>query len=245
MLAQLSLRDCPHVESVSVCGRCSARAISVCGALNEAGLDRLAAIAEALTLPADATLAYEGDPAEHLFNITSGVVRVSKLLPDGRRQIVGFLFAGDFLGMAAGAVYPFSAEAVEPVTVCRFRRGAYRTLLAELPSLEAALLDRASHDLQAAQEHMLLLGRKSAAERLASFLLDVAARGPGGVRKGGEFPLPMSRSEIGDYLGLTIETVSRTLTKLKSAGVITLPTARSARVEDPERLRRLAGGRES
>lgn len=242
MLAQLSLRDCPHVEGVSACGDCAARSISVCGVLNSAGLTRLSAIAETLTLPADAVLVREDDPADHLFNITSGVVRVSKLLPDGRRQIVGFLFPGDFLGLAAGTTYPFSAEAVEPVTVCRFRRKAYRGLLAELPSLEAALLDRASHDLQAAQEHMLLLGRKSAAERLASFLLDVASRGPSGVRKGVEFALPMSRAEIADYLGLTIETVSRTLTKLKNARVITLPSARSARVEDPERLQRLASG---
>lgn len=229
---------CLPVEGLDPCGHCGARHLSVCGALAEEGLRRLAGLAHPVEVAADAVLMREGDPADQLINITAGAVRVSKLLADGRRQIVGFLFAGDFLGLASGETYPFSAEAIGPVSVCRFRRAAYRGLLAELPALEGALLDRSSDDLRAAQNHMLLLGRKTATERVASFLLDVSRRSG----EGSAIELPMSRAEIADYLGLTIETVSRTLTRMKTAGVISLPGLRSARVERPDRLAALASG---
>lgn len=209
--------------------------------LADSGLRRLAALAEPLEVDADRVLLREGDPATHLLNVTSGMVRVSKLLPDGRRQIVGFMMAGDFIGMASGERYPFTAEAIGEAAACRFRRTRYRELLHELPDLESALLERASHDLQAAQEHMLLLGRKTAVERLASFLLDLSARATRAGGDGAVIELPMTRSEIADYLGLTLETVSRTLTRLKASGAVSLPSQRSARIERPELLRALSG----
>lgn len=240
-LASLALRDCPHIEGLDPCGHCGARRLSVCGSLAEEGLRRLAALAEPITAEPGQVLVREGDPATYLINVTSGVVRLSKLLPDGRRQIVGFLFAGDFLGLGAGERYPFSAEAVDAVGVCRFRRGAYGDLLKELPELEGALLERASDDLRAAREHMLLLGRKTALERLSSFLLDVSARASRAGGDEGLIPLPMTRGEIADYLGLTIETVSRMMSRLKARGVISLPSTRSARVERPQALRAASG----
>lgn len=240
----LALRDCPHVEAPSLCNHCSARRLSVCGSLADEALARLAVLAEPIEAEPDAVLVREGDQASHLINVTSGVVRVSKLLSDGRRQIVGFLFAGDFLGLAAGERYPFSAEAVDEVTACRFRRPAYQALLKDTPALEGALLARASDDLRAAQEHMLLLGRKTALERVASFLLDVSTRTERAVGDGVLIPLPMTRSEIADYLGLTIETVSRTVSRLKLRGVISLPSQRSALIEQPDVLRALSGSGE-
>lgn len=237
----LSVAHCPDIEGLNPCGQCKARGLSVCGSLKEEGLRRLAALAEPLDVAAGGVLLREGDPATHLINVTSGMVRVSKLLPDGRRQIVGFLMAGDFLGLASGETYAFTAEAIGEATACRFRRAGYRALLAELPELEAALLERASHDLQAAQDHMLLLGRKTAIERLASFLLDLSGRAARTGDDGVVVDLPMSRAEIADYLGLTIETVSRTMSRLKAGGAITLPSQRAVRIEQSERLRALSG----
>lgn len=234
--------DCARRRRDSVCATCGARAFSVCNSLEPEDLARLDAIAERVSLDAGQALIRQGDPAVHVFNITSGSVRVFKLLADGRRQITGFLFAGDFVGLATGQDYAFSAEAVEAATLCRFRKADYRALIRERPTLEAALLERATHELAAAQNQMLLLGRKTAQERIASFLLDLPARDPARPASPDQVRLPMTRSEIADYLGLTIETVSRVFTRLKTSGVIQLISLHELTVLKPEALRRLAEG---
>ncbi len=156
----------------------------------------------------------EGEPASAFFNISSGTVRLYKLMPDGRRQITGFVGIGHFLGLAVSDTYAFSAEAIEPVRYCRFSRTKLRALLDDFPALEKRLLQVASDELVAAQEQMLLLGRKTARERLASFLLAQSRLGVACQTPRVQFALPMTRGDIADYLGLTIETVSRTLTRL-------------------------------
>ena len=226
----------------SDCERCSARTISVCSAVDDPDLQRLGALAEVLQLKSGAVLIREGEPAPHVFNITGGSLRVYKLLPDGRRQITGFLFAGDFLGLAIGDTYVFSAEAMEDSTVCRFRKGPFRALVAGSPPLEHMLLHRTSHELAAAQNQMLLLGRKTAIERMASFLLDLPGHDPSRPTAPGHVRLPMKRGEIADYLGLTIETVSRVLTRMKVKGLISIPSQNELIVERPERLRQHASG---
>ena len=233
---------CADRRQNNACGGCGARPLSVCGSIDDADLGRLDALAEHIVLQPGEALIREGDAARHVFNITSGSVRVYKLLPDGRRQITGFLFAGDFLGLATGETYVFSAEAIEPATACRFRKTDYRGLIRETPALETALLERATHELAAAQNQMLLLGRKTALERLATFLRDLPGHDPARVAVAGHVHLPMTRSEIADYLGLTIETVSRVLTRLKTGGVIRLISLTELRIEQPERLRALAEG---
>lgn len=233
---------CADRRQNNACGSCGARPLSVCGSIDDTDLGRLDALAEHVVLHAGEALIREGDDARHVFNITSGSVRVYKLLSDGRRQITGFLFAGDFLGLATGQTYVFSAEAIEPATACRFRKSDYRTLIRETPALEAALLDRATHELAAAQNQMLLLGRKTALERVATFLLDLPSQDPARTTAEGLVHLPMTRSEIADYLGLTIETVSRVLTKLKTSGVIRLISLTDLKIEQPARLKALAEG---
>lgn len=233
---------CVNVDGISPCATCGARALSVCGSLAEDGLRRLAALADDVAFAPGDSLVREGDTAHHLFNITAGSVRVYKLLPDGRRQIVGFLYAGDFLGLATGEHYAFTAEALEPVKVCKFRKAEYRRLLHDLPDLESALLERASHELAAAQEQMLLLGRKTAQERFAAFLLDTARRC---TRAGGEadrLHLTMTRAEIADYLGLTTETVSRVTSRLKTTGVIRLLSLSDIAILRPAILQAMAQG---
>lgn len=233
---------CAQRRHDSVCSTCGARAFSVCDSLPADDLARLDTIAERVSLAAGEILVREGDPAASVFNLTSGAMRIHMLLPDGRRQITGFLFAGDFIGLAGGETWGFSAEAIEDTTLCRFRRTEYRELMHERPALEAALLDRTMHDLAVARNQMLLLGRKTARERLASFLLDLSERDPARPSINDEVRLPMTRSDVADHLGLTIETVSRELTKLKTAGIISLLSLHALRIDRPEKLRAIAGG---
>ena len=232
---------CAQRRSDAACASCGARAFSVCGRLGDEDLAKLDSIAERTALKAGEGLIRQGDPAGHVFNITSGSVRVYKLLPDGRRQITGFLFAGDFVGLATGEDYAFSAEAIEDATLCRFRKSDYRALIRQAPALESALLERATHELAAAQNQMLLLGRKTALERVASFLLNLP-EDPVRPATDGLVRLPMTRAEIADYLGLTIETVSRVFSRLKTTGVIRLVSLHELRIENPDRLAALAEG---
>lgn len=243
MLELKSLPDgCAARRRSEACDRCGARAYSVCASLDERELVRLDAMAERITLGSGDVLLREGDPARHVFNVTSGSVRVYKLLPDGRRQITGFLYAGDFLGLATGERYAFSAEAMEPGSACRFRKSDYRALIQETPALEAILLERANHELAAAQAQMLLLGRKTALERVASFLRDIASADRMRPLQDGMVRLPMTRGEMADYLGLTIETVSRVVTRLKTENVIRLLSFNEVSIVRPDRLSALADG---
>lgn len=215
-------------RDANVCLTCGARAFSVCNVIEDADLDRLGAAAVTITVQPGHTFIQEGDPAEHFFNVTSGTAKLFKLLPDGRRQVTGFAGIGYFLGLAVSSSYAFSAEALEPVKVCRFSRTKLRGLLDDFPALEKKLLEVASNELVVAQEQMLLLGRKTARERLASFLIARAnlvphcpGRGVPGVKE--RIHLPMTRSDIADYLGLTIETVSRTLSKFRVEKLVEIP----------------------
>lgn len=205
------------------CAACTARVLSVCGVIEERDLGRLASITTSLEVESHRTFINAGDPANFLFNITEGVVKVYRLLPDGRQQITGFLFQGDFLGLATENTYAFSAEAVTAVRYCRFGRKALEQFLGEFPKMEHRLLTIASNELAAAQEQMVLLGRKTAREKLASFLT-VLSRRMGRLGKSEDrLELPMSRADIADYLGLTTETVSRTFTHFRTKGLIELP----------------------
>ena len=179
----------------------------------------------------------EGDPATAYFKVVSGVVRTCKILSDGRRQIDAFHVAGEIFGIERGDLYHFSAEAVGEVTVLAYRRCSLDVLAAGDVSLARQVVDNALISLQRAQQHLILLGRRSATEKVATFLLDMAER----VRHD-TIELPMSRSDIADYLGLTIETVSRTLTQFERDGVISFSTARrNILLRNKAALRRLNG----
>jgi CRP/FNR family transcriptional regulator len=182
----------------------------------------------------------EGDAADSIYEVVQGTLRLYKLLPDGRRQITGFLSRGHLLGLAPEGVCVYSAEAITDVTLCRYARAAFERLIDEVPGFARHLLATASHELCAAQDQMLLLGRKTAMEKVASFLLRTAdqqaADGADGV------DLPMTRNDIADYLGLTIETVSRTFTKLKDEELISLPRPARLVIRDRDGLEELAAG---
>ena len=218
---------------------CGVRPHSVCSAMDCADLGRLSALAQIVEIPAGRTFIEEGMPADCFFNVTAGTARLVKLLANGRRQITGFADPGQFLGLAASVTYGFSAEAISDMTLCRFSRPRLRSLLDEFPVLSRRMLDIAGAELAVAQEQMLLLGRKTARERVASFL---ANRMSESSAEGVHLHLPMSRADIADYLGLTIETVSRTFTRLRNDGLIGTPTATDVVALDPLALASLASG---
>jgi CRP/FNR family transcriptional regulator len=173
------------------------------------------------------------------YNLRDGVMRLYKLLPDGRRQIVGFAIPGDFLGMATLARHGFSADALGPVAVCRFSKASFARFIENKPNLLRRINELVVRELSKAQDHMLLLGRRSAEEKVASFLLGWRDRL---ARLGDEtniVPLPMGRQDIADFLGLTIETVSRTFTKLERDGLIEIMPG-GVGLADLERVEALA-----
>lgn len=222
------------------CDTCEVHKLAVCGVLDRDELAELTAIVSGRRLEAGRTLFAEGDVAEEVFSLTEGMLKLYKMMSDGRRQIVGFLVPGDFFGLAfARTTYAYSAEAVVPTGVCRFRRPQFLELLERFPALEKEILGRTSTELAAAQEQMLLLGRKMARERVASFIITLARRCQ--ATDGKPLPLPMTRADIADYLGLTIETVSRTLTGLRREGLIALPNKHEVRIARPAELARVAG----
>ena len=224
------------------CQVCPVREMSVCGALEPREVERLNAIVTRVRVGAEQAVFYEGDPAEFVFNVTGGTVRLSKMLPDGRRQITGFLHVGDFLGIAYSDTYAYTAEALTPVSLCRFPQQKLESLFEEFPGLEKRVLGVASNELRAAQDQMLLLGRKSAGEKLSTFLLRLSQQEQQRGGSNGVIDLPMNRTDIADYLGLTTETVSRIFSRMAKDGILELPTTHRVILQQPERLQALAEG---
>jgi CRP/FNR family nitrogen fixation transcriptional regulator len=178
----------------------------------------------------------EGDAAEFFYKVVSGTVRTCKLLSDGRRQIDAFHLAGDLFGLESGEDHRFTAEAVEDVVVLAYRRSRFGSLVHDDPSFGDQLMSSMLTSLERAHEHMVLLGRKTAQEKIATFLLEMADR----LGKKDCVDLPMQRTDIADHLGLTIETVSRTLTQMVRDGLIKLAAAgRTVVLSDKASLRLL------
>lgn len=187
---------------------------------------------------ADEEIFAEGERTAFFYTVVSGAVRTCKLLSDGRRQIDAFHLPGDIFGVEAGPEHRFNAEAVTETRLAIHRREP-RALAGDDGALARAVVAAMMRGLERAQDHMMLLGRKSARERIASFMLALSERLPG---QGGAIELPMSRTDMADHLGLTVETVSRTVTQLERDGLIELPPSRRTVVlRHPAALRHLAG----
>ncbi|WP_027555015.1 helix-turn-helix domain-containing protein [Bradyrhizobium sp. Cp5.3] len=202
------------------CSDCAVREFAVCSSLDAAELRELEHLGRRVHFAAGQTVFSEEDITSSFYNVLDGVMRLYKLLPDGRRQIVGFALPGDFLGMNISGRHNFSADAIGTVTICQFAKAPFTRFIEDRPHLLRRINELAIRELTQARDHMVLLGRRSADEKVATFLLGWRERLI--LLKGtiGTVPLPMSRQDIADYLGLTIETVSRTFTKLERLGVI-------------------------
>lgn len=224
------------------CLGCGVRRVALCAALKEVELPHLEAIVSAISLAPGRPLLGEGDLVLHVHVVVAGTLRLFKLLPDGRRQITGFALAGDFVGLSAGGRQPYGAEAVDRVELCQFPIRQLHELLARFPRMEHRLLDTQAMELVAAQDRMVLLGRKTPMEKVATFLLEISARQANWGRPDSPVVLPMTRGDIADYLGLTVETVSRCFTRLKVDRCIGLPEPASVALLDRARLQELASG---
>ncbi len=224
------------------CAGCDVRSRAICAVLNDSELSEIANVNRRKSLDAGECLFFEGDASEAYYVVMQGSLKLYKLLADGRRQVTGFLFKGDFLGLTFADEHSVTAEALEGVNLCQMPRSAFEVLVTDSQPLGRKLLQVASKGIASAQEQMLLLGRKTAQERLASFLLWLSAR----AEERGDSPtklhVPMSRTDMGDYLGLTVETVSRTVTKLKTSGVIHLGDKGIIEILDADRLDDIAAG---
>jgi len=229
----MQLQTAAHAASFDVAS------LAMCRGLESQAASHLAAISSTGKKAAGETLFAEGDDADCVYEVVKGTLRVCKLLPDGRRQIMGFPGSGHLLGLAAGGNHAYTAEAVTDVTLCRYPRASVDRLVDKVPSLARRLWTATSDELRFAQQQLVLLGRKTATEKVASFLLLLAEQQKS---LDGTVFVSMSRTDIGDYLGLTIETVSRTLSKLKRDGLIALPVPDQVKLLDVERLSELAEG---
>lgn len=229
-------------DATSPCVNCDVRTRAVCAVLNDEELASLARFSRTMTCDAGETLFFEGDETADCFIVKRGALKLYKLMHDGRRQIIGFLFQGDFLGFGPSSEYQYTAEALEPVETCSLRTERMRELVSVYPKLSNRLLNLASLELATAQEQMLLLGRKSAQERVASFLLWLSRRAADRHVTAHLVQVPMSRADMGDYLGLTMETVSRAMTKLKTTGVIGLKPGNRVQIKDMDMLVAIASG---
>lgn len=226
---------------MSACDSCVVRTHAMCSILDDREREEFARLGRQMAVPTGQTLMWEGTDSMVVANVVSGALKLSTSVQDGREQIVGVVYPSDFIGRPFGKTSPHSVTALSDARLCVFPRGAFDTFARSHPDLEHRLLRRTLDELDRARGWMLLLGRASAREKVATFIRDVAERlATEGDAPLGQFELPLSRQQIADILGLTIQTVCRQLTAMKRAGVIDLIGRRAVAILDPEQLENLA-----
>ncbi|ABF53391.1 Crp/Fnr family transcriptional regulator [Sphingopyxis alaskensis] len=227
------------------CATCIVRNRAICASLNPAELAALGRMGRKQKVRAGQTLLWEGDGAPVVANVLEGVLKLVVSTADGREQIVGVVFPSDFIGRPFGKESPYSVTAMTDAEVCIFNRNNFDEFAGSHPDLQQKLLRRTLDELDRARHWMMLLGRKSASEKVASFLLEMSERlegqGCGVGLNRGAFELPFGRQQIADILGLTIETTSRQLTKMRADGVLDLPSRREIVIHDRAAMEDMAG----
>lgn len=228
------------VANVSDCSSCPIRHRAVCSRCEPDELARLEAIKYYRTYEAGQRIVWAGDEMGFVASVVSGVATLSQTLEDGRTQMVGLLLPSDFVGRPGRATTPYDVQAVTDVTLCCFRRLPFEKIMAETPHVGERLLEMTIDELDAARQWMLVLGRKTAREKIASFLAILAKRESlvGLAQATGPIALKvaLTREAMADYLGLTLETVSRQISALKRDGIIELEGKREIVVPDVARL---------
>lgn len=224
-----------------VCRSCEARHGGVCSALTPTQLNELSKYASRRKVEAGNEVIGQGENVSSYSNILKGVVKLSKVMADGRQQIVGLQFAPDFMGRPFLGESRMAAEAAIDTEICVFPRRAIERMIGAVPELEHHLHNQALKELDEARDWMLTLGRKTAQEKVASFLSLIARNSDPETGDQNVFELPLSRADIADFLGLTIETVSRQLTKLRKDGIIRIENNRHVTVPSLEKLDMAAG----
>ncbi len=229
----------PLLETLA-CMTCPARKSDICGSMTDDEIRTISTSSSRIKLKAGDTLVWDGDEARHAYVVTGGTLRSSKADDDGRRQVLNFMFIGQFIGIPSDYTHHFSVEALTDSEVCRFERKKLEEILIRYPAVDKGYRKGTARQLESAHEHAFALGRRTAMERVAAFLYELSYSGcPKTSAK--TLKLPMTRNDIADFLGLTLETVSRAFSRLKSVGAIALPSAQEVEIKDEERLKALAG----
>tara|TARA_Y100000385_G_scaffold216160_1_gene225070 strand:- start:488 stop:1219 length:732 start_codon:yes stop_codon:yes gene_type:complete len=220
----------PILERVK-CSECPIRHRAVCARCDDDELSKLEAIKTYRSFKAGDTIIWRGEPLQYVASIVFGVAALSKTLEDGRTQMVGLMLPSDFIGRPGRTQIDFDVTATTDVMICCFERKPFEVLIEETPHVAQRLVELALDELDVARDWMLLLGRKTAREKIATFIemmvrrVTISETAP--LKK---IPLPMTRDQIADYLGLTLETVSRQMTRLKKEGIIKFEDRRSLEV---------------
>lgn len=224
---------------IGPCLHCQVRHLAVCSALSREEIQALETAASAQALEPGAVLARQGEARRHVFTVTRGALRLVRVSADGRRQVAGFALPGDFVGLSGAPTHQHDIEALAETGLCRFGTDAMQRLGTRYPHLQGKLLERACVELDTAREQMMSLARMNPTERMADFLLKLAERQARTGNPGPSVYLPMPRADIADHLGLTVETVSRCLTALRTRGLIALPGTYRIEILDAAGLKAL------
>lgn len=226
-------RNASNLES---CSDCPIRYSAVCSRCEPGELARMEAAKRYLRFKSGERIVWAGDEMDFVASVVSGTATLSQTMEDGRTQMVGLMLPSDFLGRPGRSVAPYDVTAASDITLCCFRRKPFEEMMRQSPQIGRRLLEMTLDELDAARDWMLVLGRKTAREKIASLLLSLARRAAvresAAVEDGVVLDLPISREAMADYLGLTLETVSRQITALKRDGVIALEGMRKVAVPD-------------
>ncbi|MEZ5457968.1 MAG: Crp/Fnr family transcriptional regulator [Steroidobacteraceae bacterium] len=221
------------------CNQCLARRGTICSALDDAAVAQLFAVANVERHRAGTWLVNPGDRADDVWMLRDGHAHVSRITRDGKRQILAFLFPGDFFAFTQEERYVYGAYADADLLLCRLSRARFEAFVDATPELDRRIRAQLARSLDSAQELIFTLGRKTALERVASFIWYLQYRQRKLGRSGPRWAIPMSRTDIADFLGLTSESVSRAITQLRRDGLIDLPVAGEVEIRDMPRLREL------
>lgn len=230
LLSKVRCSDCP-IRHRAVCARCTSDELAI-----------LEGMKSYKTFAAGDVIYWRGEPLQYVSSVVDGVASLSKTLGDGRTQMVGLLLPSDFIGRPGRVEIAFDVTANTEVTLCRFARKPFEDLVLKTPHITQRLLELALDELDAARDWMLLLGRKTAREKIATFIEMLAKRNLAPDQKESEqLQVPMTRDQIANYLGLTLETVSRQMNALKSENIISLGGRGTITVLDMSALRSATG----
>jgi CRP/FNR family transcriptional regulator len=222
------------------CSLCKIRSYSFCRCLNDDQLEIFSKVSFERKFTDKENIFLQNDPSTHLYNITEGNVKIYQLLDDGRIQIIGFLYPGDFFGTYKNNKYNYSAEAIGNLRVCVFDQRILDKYMDQNPILAKELLNQTSYELTLAQDRMTVMGRLNAIEKIAIFFINISNQRKRIGWQSNPISLSMARQDIADYLGLTIETVSREISKLKTSNIIKIISSKQLFINDIEKLKQIS-----
>ena len=223
------------------CGSCPIRHRAICARCDEDELSRLEKIKSYAVFEAGQPITWRGDELQTFASLVTGIASLSRTMEDGRTQMVGLLLPSDFIGRPGRDVVDFDVTAVTDVTLCQFKRKPFEKLVEEVPHISQRMMEMALDELNAAREWMVLLGRKTAREKIATFLEMISRRSAVSKDPTKPLTLPLTREEIANFLGLTLETISRQLSVMKKEGIVSFEGRRQFVIKDLDALRRASG----